>query len=370
MKEPEESDLSKLAANLVRNCLRIRPEDNVTVFFYPHTLALAEDVATECFKVGADVLLNLYTDAYYAAYMKHLSEESLRTPSVFCKGLTELSTAEFWLGAVYDPAVFRGIPPGKMVANDEGETAAHWPLARERKIRSLFVGMGQVTRPRAKAYGFSYTAWERMMRAASSVPPARLAEDGKRLAAVLGTADRVRIAAGNGTDLSFSLKGRPVFVHDGVVDDEDIARGSYDAAIPAGDVTVAPLETSANGSVVFDLPQPWAGRTVRRLRWDFSDGRLTSWTGDAVALRLKAQWEKSGGDRDRLGFLGIGVNPKARTGFLTNNFVRGVVTIGIGGNEDQGGTNKAGFFYGQALGAATVEVDGKPVVEKGKLLLA
>jgi len=354
----------------VRNCLRIKPEDNVTVFFYPHTLALAEDIATECFKVGADALLNLYTDAYYAAYMKHLSEESLRRPSVFCRGLTELSTAEFWLGACYDPAVFRNIPPGKMAANEEGEAAAHWPLARERKIRSLFVGMGQVTRPRAKAYGFSFPAWERMMRVASSVSPAKLAADGKRLAAVLGTADRVRVTAGNGTDLEFSVKGRPVFVHDGVVDDEDIAHGSYDAGVPAGEVSLAPLETSVNGSVLFDAPQPSAGRLIRRLRWDFSDGRLTSWTGDAVALRLKAQWDKAGEDKERLGSLTIGVNPKAQTGFLIDHLTRGAVTIGIGGNEDQGGASKSRFFHGQTLQAATVEVDGKPIVEKGKLLLA
>ena len=29
--------MSKLAANLVNHCLRIRPEDNVTIFFYPQT---------------------------------------------------------------------------------------------------------------------------------------------------------------------------------------------------------------------------------------------------------------------------------------------------------------------------------------------
>src|SRR5438132_10486630 len=69
-----------LAENAVKNCLRIRPDDNVTIFFYPHTLSLAEDLATECFKVGADVLLNLYTDKYYSAYMKHLSTEKLRQP--------------------------------------------------------------------------------------------------------------------------------------------------------------------------------------------------------------------------------------------------------------------------------------------------
>ncbi|MCI4371797.1 MAG: aminopeptidase, partial [Thermoplasmata archaeon] len=125
-----------LAENTVKNCLRIRPDDNVTIWFYPHTQALAEDLATECFKVGADVLLNLYTDGFYTAYMKHLSADQLRRPSAFCRGLSELSTATFWVGAAYDPSVYRRVPPEKMVANDEAETEAHLPM-RERKVRTL-----------------------------------------------------------------------------------------------------------------------------------------------------------------------------------------------------------------------------------------
>src|SRR5207244_11207488 len=105
-----------LAENAVKSCLRIRSDDNVTIFFYPHTLTLAEDLATECFKVGADVLLNLYTDKYYSAYMKHLSTEKLRQPSALCRGLSNLSTATFWLGTAYDPVVYRRVPPAKMAA--------------------------------------------------------------------------------------------------------------------------------------------------------------------------------------------------------------------------------------------------------------
>jgi len=341
----------------------------VTVFFYPHTQKLAEEVAIECFKVGADAILNMYTDAFWLAYMKHLPVESLRKPSVFCRGLTELSTAEFWLGATYDPAIFRKVPPAKMAANDEGETIAHEP-AQERKVRSLWVAMGQVTRPRAKAYGFSFPAWERMIREASSVPPAKLQADGKRVAGVLESGDHVHVTAPNGTDLEFSVAGRRPNVSDGVVDEEDIARGALGSGIPTGSVDVCPVQTSAEGAVAFDLPQPWAGRTIRRLRWRFSGGRVTSWEGDAVAERLKAQWEQSTGDRDRIAYLQIGLNPRARFGFLQNDIVRGGVLIGIGGNQFSGGPNKSSFSHGQTLSGATVEVDGKPVVRGGKLVVA
>src|SRR3989304_2244897 len=125
---------------------------------------------------------NLYRDRYAEAYMRLLPTESLRKPSAFCRGLSELSTAQFWLGALYDPAIFRTIPPERMAANDEGETAAHLPAAKEKRVRSLFVALGQVTRPRAKAYGFSYPAWEKMVREASGVSPDKLKEEGRRVA--------------------------------------------------------------------------------------------------------------------------------------------------------------------------------------------
>ena len=66
-----------LATNLVRECLRIRPDDNVTIFLYPHNIPLAEDLSRECFRVGADVNLSLYTDRFYEDYMKLLPEDSL-----------------------------------------------------------------------------------------------------------------------------------------------------------------------------------------------------------------------------------------------------------------------------------------------------
>lgn len=359
--------MSKLAANMVQSCLRIRPEDNVIVFFYPHSLALAEDIATECFKVGADVLLNAYTDGYYSAYMRYLSEESLRRPSVFCRGLTELSTAQFAIGGPYDPAIYRRVAPEKMAADGEGETAAHWPLAKERKLRTLNVSLGQVTRPRAKAYGFPFAKWERMLREASSVKAEKLMADGQRLAGILDTADRVRIT-GDGTDVEFSIDGRKTLVNDGVVDDADVEAGALNASSPDGAVVTSIVETSANGTVALNVPHAWAGRSIRRLRWTFRDGRATSWEGDAPALALKGQWDQATGARDRIGQLSIGLNPKAQFGFLQNSIVRGAVSIGIGANDGLGGSNTSSFYFEHAMQNSTLEVDGKPIIVNGKLV--
>lgn len=360
--------MSTLAQNAVKNCLRIRADDNVTIFCYPHTLPLAEDLAVECFKAGADALLNLYTDRYYSAYMKHLSVERLRQPSVFCRGLSETSTANFWVGAQYDPSSYRKIPADKMAANDAAETEAHRPM-RDRKVRSLSLAIAQVTRPRAKTYGYNFAAWERMVRAASAVPGQTLTTSGRRLAAVLGTGDTLHVRAPGGTDITVRLRGHRPIVYDGVVDDEDLAAGAFDASIPAGAVTVIPDETSAEGVVTADVPQAWAGRTVRKIRWAFRDGHIATFDGDAAALALRKQYDLSEGDKDRIAAISIGLNPKAQLGFLQNGIVRGAVTVAVGGNEYLGGKNLSPFGFEGTVRDATVEVDGKPLIRDGKLLV-
>lgn len=361
--------MSKLAENAVKNCLRIRADDNVTIFVHPHTLALGEDLAVECFKQGADALLNLYTDRYYSAYMKHLSVEQLRKPSAFCRGLSEISTATFWVGALEDPSAYRRVPPEKMEANDAGETEAHRPM-RERKVRSLSFAIAQVTKPRAKVYGFNFAAWQRMVRDASEVSSKTLSTAGQKLAGILGTADTLHVGAKGGTDLTVSIRGRRPMIYDGIVDDEDIAAGVFDASIPSGSVAIIPEETSANGVVAFDAPQAWAGRMIRKMRLEFRNGRLTEFGGDAAALALKKQYEVSTGDKDRIASVSIGTNPKAQLGFLQNTIVRGAVSVGFGGNEFFGGINKSSFGFEDTIRAATVEVDGKPIIREGKLLVA
>lgn len=358
-----------LASQIVNKCLKITPKDNVTIFLYEHNIPLAEEIAAECFKKGADVLLNLYTDKYLLSYMKELSVESLKEPSVFCRALTANSTVQIWVGATYDPAILREIPPEKDAAASQGEAKAHWPLQKEMRVRTLGVGAALVTEPRAKAYGFDFKEWKGVMEKASRVDHEKLANTGKALKACLSKARRFTVKAPGKTDLTFETSGRPWFVSDGVVDSGDVAEGHLDDHIPAGNVYVAPLENTVEGTVVFNAKEPYRGRSIGKLEWNFKEGRLTGFRGDASIARLKKDWERATGDKDRLAYFSIGFNPSAKTGYTINQVAPGAVSIGLGGNEDYGGVNKPGFFHVGTLNGADVIADGKTIVKKGKIVM-
>jgi leucyl aminopeptidase (aminopeptidase T) len=358
-----------LASIAVNKCLHIKSTDVVTILLNEHFIPLAEDFAIECIRNRADVLLNLYTDRYYVGYLSNLSADSLREPSVWCRELTRISTAEFWFGDTYDPTAFRKIPVDKKAADWEGESKAHSVLNHEHKVRSLFVGLGVVSKPRARVYGFSFDAWKRMMQSASGVNPDTFAKKGREIASILQSSEKIRVRAPNGTDMQMSVKGRTPFVNDGIVDEQDIQQGNLGASLPAGSVAVAVIEDSANGKVVLDVPTPGTDRMVRRIVWAFEAGRVTSFEGDRGANALREAWEASSGDRDRIASISIGFNPEAREGYTVNSIVSGAVGIGMGSNERLSGKNKSGFVYSGTISRCTLEADGRAVVEMGKLLI-
>ena len=355
-----------LAQRIVK-ALAVGQKDNVTIYFYPHTLKLAEETAEECFRKGADVLLNLYTDEYYEAYLTHLNEESLRQPSDFCRSLAETSTVEILLGGVYDPSFFRQIPTSKLAASAVGESKAHLPPRRRRTIKQASVHLGAVTRPRAKVAGYNYGKWRRMVEQASLIDPAILSKRGRKLSSILSDAKRVVIADQKGTNLKLNLKGRSPFMDDGIIDRTDLRQGFTDIEIPAGSVTVVPDEDSAEGRIVFGLPVLWRGRTIRRLEWTFRDGRVVDFRGDQGAMSLRQSWIEAAGDKDRIASFTIGINPKAKLGFSLNPISAGAVSIAIGGNQDLKGRNKSSFYFQGTIERADLIADGQMLVKAGKI---
>ncbi len=358
----------RLADQVVNTCLRITKSDNVTIFLWPQDIPLAEEIANECFRKGADVLLNLYTDRYFLSYLRELSVESLKEPSVFCKALTENSTVQIWMGAAQDPNVLRRIPPEKLAANSEGERRAHWPLAKEKKVKSLGIGMVYVTEARAKVYGLGYAKWRRMMRSASSIDHKQLARTGKRLKRKLQAARTIQITGPGETDLAFELTERPWHISDGIIDRTDIKEENFDDQIPAGSIYTAPVEESAQGTITFNVPEPYMGYQLGPLRWSFRDGKLVEFKGGPSNRRLKRDWSKASGDKDRIASFTVGFNPKAKTGYTVNHLAAAAITIGIGGNEDLEGKNESSFYAARTIEGATLKADGRTIVKAGKLV--
>ncbi|HEY7588611.1 MAG TPA: aminopeptidase [Thermoplasmata archaeon] len=357
----------KLARSIVRGSLQPKEYESVIITTYPHTIELAEAVALECQKAGADPLLVLDSDALFYGQFKNYSLENLRKTSAHCLGLLDYNRSYVWLGGPKNPAPMAKVPQERFAAMFQGEQA-HGDKALEKKPKSVGVEIGMVTRERSKTYGFNYAKWKESVEAAIATDYRQLEAMGKKVAAIFAQPSDVHVTAENGTDLRFRLAGsaRTPRINDGVISDEDLAAGNPDAQLPAGAVWVAPVEESAEGTFVCDVGIPQVGRVVEGLSWTFGHGHVKDFTAKRNVTAAQTNWAEGTGAKDMFGSFGLGLNRRAKAGFLTNYIVSGAVGIGIGDNRDLGGVNHSNYGFAGSLVHGTVTIGGTTVIQDGK----
>jgi len=203
---------------------------------------------------------------------------------------------------------------------------------------------------------------------AGAVRPGPIRAAGAALSKKLLRAKQVHITADNGTDLSFGLIGRRPQVDDGSVSPQDIKNGDNMTQAPAGQLWVAPDEKSTEGTIVFDRPSNSFGRWVKGVTFEFRGGRLTASSFHENGEAFEKAFSRAKGDKDRLGMVIFGLNPQVRPGFPQTPIAAGCVSLSLGDNGEIDGKNKTDFTFLVPHASATVELDGKPVVERGRLL--
>ena len=359
----------ELARIVVKDAMSINSSDVVTITTWDHTIDVANAFAVECFRQGADAIIILWTDEYYYGLLRELSEESLGEHSKICEMFTETETATINMFGPKNPEGLKKLSPSKLNAWGEGERKSHYPRNIERKIRNVSLPLALLTPERAKVYGFNFESWRKALNDALAMDLKNIAKKGREVAAMLGKARKIHLTAANGTDLAFELNKRPVHLDDGIIDKEDLAKNSLDAQLPAGAVLTTIVEDSGNGKINFDRPLQSMGLNITGIEWKFKDGKLVTMKAKENLEAISKQFEKASGDKDRISFLQIGLNPKAEYGYLMDHVVEGAVQIGIGDSEYIGGKNNSSFGTVATMSKATLDIDGKTIIRNGRLSL-
>jgi len=195
---------------------------------------------------------------------------------------------------------------------------------------------------------------------------AAIEERCRAFADALRGARRLRVTGGAGTELEVELGDREWKLDDGV-----IRPGSW-SNIPAGEIFIAPLETSANGVLVVDGALPatgQAGLVDEPVRIEFRDGRVVGIEGGRHAAAFRKIVSQPGGDV--IAELGIGTNERARMqgNVMTDEKVLGSAHVAVGYNLGAyGGVNDSTVHCDCCFGDAAIEADGRLVLEGGKVV--
>ena len=187
------------------------------------------------------------------------------------------------------------------------------------------------------------------------------------VAEALGGSETVRVTAPNGTDLSFSIKGRPVVADTGILTEP----GSF-GNLPAGEAYVAPVEGTAEGRLVLDWAPFYKLREAVTI--EVKGGRAVKITGNDPYAEVLGSIIKETPLKGNFAELGIGTNDKAHRpdNILESEKILGTIHIALGDNSSFGGTTKVPFHQDFVFFDPTVvaekEGDEVKILEGGRLL--
>jgi aminopeptidase len=163
-------------------------------------------------------------------------------------------------------------------------------------------------------------------------------------------ADYCEISSPTGTNLVLGVSARPVVVDAGILTEP----GSF-GNLPAGEVFIAPVEGTAEGTLVLE----WGplDRFKSPLKVGIREGRVVSVDGDT---REDVHWLKDAlaahPDNSNVAELGIGTNPKAARpdNVLESEKILGTVHVAFGDNHTFGGHTVAPYHQDFVVFDATL----------------
>jgi leucyl aminopeptidase (aminopeptidase T) len=213
---------------------------------------------------------------------------------------------------------------------------------------------------------------EEMMYRSVNVDYHQMRKTANLLMKELEKTDKIHIATEEGTDLTLGTKDRSFTGDVGV-------QQSLECNLPCGEVYCAPLESEADGVVVFNASIGDIGLLKEPLRIYISKGRITRFESeDEELVKRISALQNVDDDSMVIGELGIGVNPGAA---ITGNMLEdekslGTAHIAFGNNEDfpGGGENKSSIhrdylFYRPTINVTYLDGSVRMIMSKGKILV-
>jgi aminopeptidase len=297
-----------------------------------------------------------------------VSDEELARPSP--QLLAALSVSNVVITTFFEranPNLFKGVDPVRLRALRQSEEAPS-DIIYDGKRR--WIGTEIPTPEQAEALGVDWVTLHNSFWQAMQTDYSVIGRQAAWLAATMRRAREVQITCPKGTNLRFAVDSRPVECDDGVIGEEDLARGAVLLNLPSGEVCYAPPESSVYGRAFIEVAF-WNGQAIRDLELEFTAGQVRAIAATEGFDLFVDTVENAGGDSRWLGEFGIGLNPAVRQvlGYtLLDEKMLGTAHIALGENRALGGENNSALHWDLVIQHPTVSLDGIPVLLEGKLL--
>lgn len=364
-------DHRSVAEKVVTQSAGVKQGDLVLIFGSDEDLPLVEDIAVEVRKQGASSLVSVGSNRLSRRMFDEVPAKfDSQTPAMMLQlaGIVDvIINTEAGEGRT-----LQGVDPKRLAAQGKA-FAPVASLMQKRGVRTVALGNGLYpSAERAEQFGISREELADMMYGGIGADYQALQSSGEQVRKVLAAGKEVRITNPNGTDFKVGIAGRPITVNDGIISAEDRKKGGAATSVwlPAGEVYLTPVPGTGDGTVVVDQFF-FQGKPIEGLRLVFKGGKVTSMTAKDGLEPLQAAYDAAGPGKDVVGVIDIGINSGIKSPERSPLHVwgkAGSVTVMVGNNTWAGGNNQVSFGLPAYSPGSTLTVDGKPLVQDGKLV--
>ncbi len=363
--------LRPLARAILRRYLRVRPRERVLIESWSSTIDYANALVLEALRAGAVPLLVYQDEPTYWAATTEVPPEILGRIGAHQRAAVERTDAMVTFFGPSDRERFHALPRRtnlRLCAREDEVYRA----AERTGVRGVQLALGRLSPASARMYGVDLRSWRDELIESTLVDPTTLRRRGRRVAAALERGRELTVSHPNGTSLTLRLAGRRADVADGLPPDPRHPGPWTLTMVPAGVVSVALHERTADGRFRSNVPNSVgisnAVGAIDDATWTFRGGRLVGHRYREGGPIFDESFERAGAGRDRVGVLSIGLNPRLRTAPLLQDQALGTVTLQIGRNHHLGGANRVGWWAWLLLRGASVRVDGRPLLDRGRIV--
>ena len=365
--------LTEIANKVVTVSAKVKPGEVVVISGGIQKLPLMQAMAIEAAKAGGRVVTLVTTDQLQRAYLVDVPEQYLGQPGAANAWLNNI---DVWISTSDtddSKAVLENVPESRLAKTFRSADANRAALNNS-KTREVNIGVPN--KKDAEYARVDWTVYQNMLWDAINENYQEISKRGEQLAKLLQSAKSIRITSPSGTDITMALGNRTAFVSAGILEEHGTAGGPFLArqtSLPGGTVIVAPMETSATGTVVTPKDNCRPYEYLIGATYLFKEGKMTSFTAKANSDCFEKDYSAYSGDKDRIASVQIGLNPAMKVMESGDNDFRpyeaaGMVFIYMGNNQLLGGSNKTEWDWGIPVTNASVEIDGTTVVKDGRLV--
>lgn len=282
-----------LAKNLVNYSCKVQPKERVLIEGRGvDTIELVNCLIKEVYNAGGYPFVSIIPESVERNIAYSCTEEHIKQLASY--EMQRMDDMDCYIGVrgTSNVTEFADIPNDNMQIYNKLYSN---PIHSERRVpNTKWVVLRYPNAAMAQSANTSVESFENFYYDVCCLDYAKMGEAMKPLIELMERTDRVHIK-GEGTDLTFSIKGIPVIPCAG------------DLNIPDGEVYTAPVRDSVNGILSYNTPSVHGGFTYENIVLEFKDGQIIKATANDTE-RINKIFDGDEGAR-YIGEFAIGVNP-------------------------------------------------------------